>query len=223
MTSTYTSSASDDDDVITHLKFYSQLKEGEKIESSNPLSVSYDNIFSNFMRTISFSSNRFENLSNIKTVVGKTLEIVEKHIQHNEFHQLPIEYILTDLNLLVSLGLKNLSKTYESDRMFNVSITKFIENINSSIYKIMVKSDSIRNFIKKSELFKEVKLPILQTIKEVADDIKDIKQAEVSMKVISSVEKMELEVKPEKKKEENPIIEKPIQEAVPEIVSTRNL
>lgn len=194
-------SKSEEDNILTHLKFYSQLQEGEKIESSNPLSVTKDGFISNFFRTIFFTSNRHENLEAIKSTISKVLDIIEKYSKDPVFLQ--IEYILEDLNKLVNSGLVNLCKTYSGDRMYCSAVSKLIDNIHGSVFKLMLSNENIKKYIWSKQLFTNIKLNNIDEMKKDFKEMKEIKQEqEIIPKVGLSDEKKVDEKKNSKEKEE---------------------
>ena len=59
-----------EEEVITKVKFYSELKDGEKIEF-DPLQVRSESMFNSIFRTFWYSSNRYEVLEKIKNFGSK--------------------------------------------------------------------------------------------------------------------------------------------------------
>lgn len=136
------------------LKFYSMLKEGEKV--SKPLSVEKDTYFNSFLRTVTFTSSRNYILLDIKETVNESFEILDGHIKEYDNNKMKIEYRINDMYMLINSGLVNLKLTYKDDRYFESAAITLIENINSKIYSLCTLSPKLKQYIMDKKLFETV-------------------------------------------------------------------
>ena len=162
------------------LKFYSLLLPNEKIET-NPLAVASTGFFNTIYRTFTWSSNRNDNLRDIKETVNNVLDNISKDLDL-KINKLEVEYRLADINKLITSGLPNLSKTYENDRFFKCDISNLIESINLRLFKIYQDHQEIKVLldplnIKFDTPFEKVRVNIIGK-----DDIKKKERDEIVKK-----------------------------------------
>lgn len=177
----------EEDSISSKLKFYSLLKEGEKIDTK-PLSVSSNSFINNLWRTFIFSNSRFDNLNEIKETVNKSFDVLVKYLNEYEINRMKIEYLIKDLNKLTYEGLVSLIKTYESDRLFCSTVSTLIENVNAQIFKLLQTHSNLKEYITQEKLFINVSSKPIELKKEIKPEEENV-----------DIKKKE-EVKPEEKK-----------------------
>ena len=104
-------------DIISKLLFISKIKEGEKINTED-LYIEETTWFSALRRTFFRNQSRSRTLDFVKNLTDTALDFASKCISsYVDFHRNIGNYIIESLEQS-KVGLVNLTKTYEDDRMF---------------------------------------------------------------------------------------------------------
>ena len=127
-------------DVISKLKFISQVRKGEKINVRN-MYVQPDGLITKISRTIFNIDNRQNTLNFVENTIQRGFEIIELH-KNNDFayDKTLCANIVSDLNNCKT-GLENLKHTYNDDIMFGCKIQTLIEHINAKMQDFCIRED----------------------------------------------------------------------------------
>ncbi len=193
-----------DEEVNTsNLKFYSLLKEGEKV--SNPLGIVRDTFLNSIYRTLTFADNRDDVLSKVKTTVADSFTILANHLANYDANCMKVEYRLKDTHQLILSGLPNLKVTYSADRFFETKIDTLVESINSQVYELMKKHPEVKKIVETHKLFTSVPIndaKVSDVKKDVAsDNKKEDNKKECDLKITlkpDSLEQIKVEKPPTK-------------------------
>lgn len=158
-----TSKDNNENVVLSNLKFYALLKPNEKIDQSEPLSVSSVGLFSNIYRTFTWKADRYANLRDITDTINKSFEYLDSYLKEKEKYKLKIEFILNDITKLLKDGLPNLKTTYTLDRFFTCKVDNLAEHISLKLYERNIfedKKDDKKDDSKKDLVANPQQIPV---------------------------------------------------------------
>jgi len=119
-------------DTLSRLKFIAKVKEGEKLDIESQ-TVQDNSYIVNVIRTFFRNESRNRTITFIRTTYGEAFELIEGYLKNESlFAKNLTELILKSINDS-QVGLENLAKTYEDDRMFVAKIETIIDTINAKL------------------------------------------------------------------------------------------
>ena len=123
---------SDEDDIISKLKFISKIKSGEKI-NVNGMFIQLEGYVTSISRTLLKPESRQNTLSFVQQIVTKSINLITTYISTSNFEKSLVAKNITNDLIESKQGLLNLKKTYSDDVMFCCNIDSLIEKINIKI------------------------------------------------------------------------------------------
>lgn len=126
---------------ITKLKFIGTFQPGEKIDVRN-LRIENSSIVTPIKRMF-FGESRDTTYSFLNNTIDRTFEIISANCNSERLSEkLLCKNIINDLIKSV-VGLKNIQKTYDDDKLFHCNIETIIESIQSKLSELKQKYPDI--------------------------------------------------------------------------------
>lgn len=128
-------------EIITKLKFIGTFQPGEKIDVRN-LKIENTSIVTPIKRMF-FGESRETTYSFLNNTIDRTFEIISANCNSERLSEkLLCKNIINDLIKSV-VGLKNIQKTYDDDKLFHCNIETVIESIQSKLSELKQKHPDI--------------------------------------------------------------------------------
>jgi len=127
--------------ILSKLKFLSKIKIGEKINSKYYFVRDNNSILQRFLRsmrnlTAENSENKNSTLEFISDTVNRTIHLICIYKKSNNIYSKQISDLLIENLNDTKTGIKNLTKTYEDDRIFVSKLESFIESFDLKLQNI---------------------------------------------------------------------------------------
>lgn len=128
-------------EIITRLKFISTFQPGEKINTSL-LHIESNSIFTPIKRMINGES-RSSTLQFISNTIDRSFEIINTLSFSDQLSdKMLCTTIISDMINTIQ-GLKNIQKTYHSDKLFGCTIDTIIDNIHAKCMELKLKKPDL--------------------------------------------------------------------------------
>jgi hypothetical protein len=127
--------------ILSKLKFLSKIKVGEKINSKYYFVRDNNSIVQRFIRsmrnlTAENGENKNSTLEFINETVNRTIHLICIYKKSNNIYSKQISDLLIENLNDTKNGIKNLTKTYEEDRIFVSKLESFIESFELKLKNI---------------------------------------------------------------------------------------
>ena len=128
-------------EIITRLKFIATFQPGEKINTSM-LHIESNSLLTSIRRTLNGES-RNTTLQFISNTVDRSFEIIQT-LSHSEQYseKMLCTSIISDMIKCVQ-GLKNIQKTYSSDKLFICTIDTIVDSIQAKCMELKMKKPDL--------------------------------------------------------------------------------
>lgn len=123
-------------DILSKLKFISNIQEGDKINVKT-MSIEPPCIFTSISRTFINPDNRLNTLNFIDSTIKRSLDVVDRLLPNDSGDNSTSEIILNILNSLENCvtGINNLKCAYKNDIMFICKLDTYIDLLCCEIKK----------------------------------------------------------------------------------------
>ena len=127
--------------ILSKLKFLSKIKVGEKINSKYYFVRDNNSIVQRFLRsmrnlTAENSENKNSTLEFINETVNRTIHLICIYKKSNNLYSKQISDLLIENLNDTKAGVRNLTKTYEDDRIFVSKLESFIQSFELKLQNI---------------------------------------------------------------------------------------
>ncbi len=128
-------------EIITRLKFIATFQPGEKINTSM-LHIESNSLITSIRRTLNGES-RNTTLQFISNTIDRSFEIIQT-LSHSEQYseKMLCTSIISDMIKCVQ-GLKNIQKTYSSDKLFVCTVDTIIDGIQAKCMELKMKKPDL--------------------------------------------------------------------------------
>jgi hypothetical protein len=124
-----------DKEVISRLKFIGKIQKGQKINVKYVF-VQPEGILTRISRTILNQDNRQNTLNFVRSIIGRTFEIISSYLSSNKESSRYIRFnVILDLKQSKN-GLINLKDTYLDDIKFTCDIDTLLQEIDAKLSEI---------------------------------------------------------------------------------------
>lgn len=145
---------SDNDQLISRLKFLSKINKNEKIDTKNLVVQPADTYYTSLTRTYKQDS-RNNTLSFIQSIIRNSFLLIDKYATSEVISEQKIVKHLADDIQHCKLGITNVKSTYESDTMFCCSLDTLLQNIDAKVSELKIKFPNLFNISKDTDNNKE--------------------------------------------------------------------
>ena len=135
---------SDNDQLISRLKFLSKINKNEKIDTKNLVVQPADTYYTSLTRTYKQDS-RNNTLSFIQSIIRNSFLLIDKYATSAVISEQKIVKHLADDIQNCKLGITNVKSTYESDTMFCCSLDTLLQNIDAKVSELKIKFPNLFN------------------------------------------------------------------------------
>tara|TARA_B110000438_G_C15789650_1_gene640045 strand:- start:458 stop:973 length:516 start_codon:yes stop_codon:yes gene_type:complete len=135
---------SDNDQLISRLKFLSKINKNEKIDTKNLVVQAADTYYTSLTRTYKQDS-RNNTLSFIQSIIRNSFLLIDKYAKSDVISEQTIVKHLTDDIQNCKLGITNVKSTYESDTMFCCNLDTLLQNIDAKVSELKIKFPNLFN------------------------------------------------------------------------------